>query len=47
VLIAQRVDGDVRALLDWRGAIALGAAFGLVAGIVRVLGATPRRRSRR
>lgn len=33
VLIAQRVSGDVRVLLDWRGAIAFGAAFGLVAGL--------------
>jgi hypothetical protein len=33
VLIAQRVTGDVRVLLDWRGAIAFGAAFGLVAGL--------------
>lgn len=35
VLIAQRVTGDVRVLLDWRGALAFGAAFGLVAGLVR------------
>lgn len=32
-LIAQRVSGDVRVLLDWRGALALGAAFGLLAGL--------------
>jgi len=33
VLIAQRVSGDVRPLLDWRGALAMGAAFGIVAGL--------------
>jgi hypothetical protein len=32
-LIAQRVSGDVRVLLDWRGALALGAAFGILAGL--------------
>jgi hypothetical protein len=37
VMIAQHVSGDVRPVLDWRGALAAGAAFGLVAGIVRVL----------
>ena len=34
-LIARRVDGDVRALLDWRGALAFGAAFGSVASLLR------------
>jgi len=34
VLIAQRVSGDVRVLLDWRSAVAFGAAFGLLAGLV-------------
>jgi len=34
VLIAQRVSGDVRVLLDWRGALAIGAAFGIVSGLV-------------
>jgi hypothetical protein len=33
VLIAQRVSGDIRPLLDWRGALALGAAFGILAGL--------------
>ena len=33
VLIARRVSGDVRVLLDWRGALAFGAAFGLLAGL--------------
>jgi hypothetical protein len=35
LLIAGRVDGPVQALLDWRGAIAFGAMFGLVAGLIR------------
>ena len=34
-LIARRVDGDVRAVLDWRGALAFGAAFGAVVGLFR------------
>jgi hypothetical protein len=28
------VGGDVRVLLDWRGALAFGAAFGLLAGLL-------------
>jgi len=35
ILIARRVTGDVRVLLDWRGAAAFGAAFGLVVGLLR------------
>ena len=35
VVIARRVDGEVRTLLDWKGAIAFGAVFGLVAGLFR------------
>jgi len=35
VLIARRVDGNVRTLLDWRGALAFGAAFGVVSSILR------------
>jgi hypothetical protein len=35
VLIARRVDGNVRAILDWRGALAFGAAFGVVSGLLR------------
>jgi hypothetical protein len=35
VLLARRVIGDVKVLLDWRGALAFGAAAGLVAGLVR------------
>ncbi len=33
VLVARSVEGDVRPLLDWRGAVAFGAAFGLVAAL--------------
>ena len=35
VLIAGRVEGPVKTLLDWRGALAFGAAFGLLVGLVR------------
>lgn len=35
MLIAGRVEGPVKAVLDWRAAIAFGAAFGLLWGIVR------------
>jgi hypothetical protein len=35
LLLARRVDGDVRTLLDWRGALAFGAAFGIVASLFR------------
>jgi hypothetical protein len=34
-LVARRVEGDVKALLDWRGALAFGAAFGVVVSIFR------------
>lgn len=34
-LLARRVDGDIRAVLDWRGALAFGAAFGLIVGLLR------------
>lgn len=34
-LVARRVAGDVRVLLDWRGAVAFGAVAGLVMGILR------------
>jgi len=33
VMIARHVEGDVRTLLDWRGAVAFGAAFGLVVSL--------------
>lgn len=35
LVVAGRVDGSLRPVLDWRGGLALGAAFGLVAGLVR------------
>jgi hypothetical protein len=34
LLLARRVEGDVRVLLDWRGALAFGAAMGIVTGLV-------------
>jgi hypothetical protein len=34
-LVARRVSGDVRVLLDWRGALAFGAAFGVLVGLLR------------
>jgi hypothetical protein len=34
-LLARRVDGNVRAVLDWRGALAFGAAFGLISVLFR------------
>ena len=35
LLVAGRVDGPVKAVFDWRGALAFGAAFGLLWGILR------------
>ena len=35
LLLANRVEGEVRTLLDWRGAIAAGAVIGLLVGILR------------
>jgi len=35
VVLAAKAEGNVRTLLDWRGALALGAAFGVVVGLVR------------
>ena len=37
VMIAQHVTGEVRPLLDWRGALAFGAAFGLVTAIAKAI----------
>lgn len=34
-LVARRVAGDVRVLLDWRGAVAFGAIAGLIMGLLR------------
>ena len=35
VLIARQVDGTVRPLLDWRGALAVGAVAGVIIGLLR------------
>ncbi len=35
VMIAGRVEGDIRPILDWRGALAAGAVIGLLLGILR------------
>ena len=35
VMIAQQVSGDVRPLLDWRGALVVGGAFAVVASLLR------------
>jgi hypothetical protein len=35
VVFAAKAEGNVRTLLDWRGALAFGAAFGLLVGIAR------------
>jgi hypothetical protein len=35
-LLARTVDGDVRTLFDWRGALAFGAAFAVVASVLRL-----------
>lgn len=37
VLIAARVEGDVRPLLDWRGGLAAGAALGAISVLAKVL----------
>lgn len=34
-LVARKVAGDVRVLLDWRGALVFGAAFGIALGLIR------------
>jgi hypothetical protein len=34
VLIARRVEGNVRTVLDWRGALAAGAALGIAIGLL-------------
>lgn len=34
-LVARRVEGDVRPLFDWRGALVFGAAVGLMGALVR------------
>jgi hypothetical protein len=37
ITIAKNVEGNVNTLLDWRSALALGAALGGVLGLVRLL----------
>ena len=37
ILVAGRVTGNVRPLLDWRGAVVAGAAAGLVLGLLRAV----------
>jgi len=37
LVLAARVDGEVRALLDWRGALALGLGLGLAGALGRLL----------
>ena len=33
-LLAQKVSGEVKVLLDWRGALAFGASFGILSGLL-------------
>jgi hypothetical protein len=35
ILIAGRVEGNVRPILDWRGALAAGAVIGLISAVLR------------
>jgi hypothetical protein len=35
IVIAAKAEGNVRTLLDWRGALAFGAAFGILVGLIR------------
>jgi len=41
IAVARTIDGEGRVLLDWRGALALGAAFAVIAALLR--GRLPRR----
>jgi hypothetical protein len=43
LVIAQRVDGEVRAILDWRAAVAFGVAIGVVLSLFRRGGRSGRR----
>jgi hypothetical protein len=38
VLIAQKVEGEVRPLLDWRGGVAAGIGFAAVTALIRGIG---------
>jgi hypothetical protein len=35
LLLAGKTEGPVKAVMDWRGALAFGAAFGLLVGVLR------------
>ena len=35
LLVAGKTEGDVRAIFDWKGALAFGALFGAIVGILR------------
>jgi hypothetical protein len=35
VVLAGKLDGDVKVLLDWRAALAFGAVAGILAAILR------------
>jgi hypothetical protein len=35
VLLARHVEGDVRVLIDWRGALVIGAIAGLLGALLR------------
>jgi tRNA-dihydrouridine synthase len=35
IVIARKVEGDLKVLLDWRGALAFGAVAGLLVGLLR------------
>jgi hypothetical protein len=34
LLLARKVDGNVRTVLDWRGALVAGAALGVAIGLI-------------
>jgi len=36
ILLARKVEGDVKTILDWRGALALGAGLAVAAGLLRL-----------
>jgi hypothetical protein len=38
VALARRIDGEARILLDWRGALAFGAALGAFLALIRLGG---------
>jgi hypothetical protein len=36
IVIARKVEGEIRTVLDWRGAVAIGAGLALAAGLLRL-----------